>query len=352
MFANSAFVTATTRVEIGTASSSLDATTGIKAGDIDLFAHGIVFDLTDEAAASTDYSKSVSSAIRALSVASGKFSFETCDVAEYVQYGNIYCYANGESNTSGRTDAQFAGNMILENNARVTVTGDVFVEGNLFISPQARLTITGDLYVKGQILGTASNITVNADPLRTNTGKIYCTSFAGKTDNLDAAVFDGFKSGRGETPSAEYQGTKFIYHAEDLLISSDNNVSTISSDYKALVTNPDAYRIDRFSAGNYEGKHFDLIITESCYIKNGDIKDNWNVLVRVSTDDVVIVFENGTTLPNNPRFFVKNETKDLEDSDTLSPKFCYITVDTYTTNAKVTPVYSKQMYRCGRKYCL
>lgn len=338
IFAGNAFTTMNTRTTLGKQSSSVDGETGVKSGDLDLFASGIVIDINMNSASATEFSQNVADYFRALNNNSD-FRIFGIDQSHFVQYGNIYCFANGGVNTPGRTDADLAGNMVLDDKAQVTVTGNVFVEGNLYVAPQARLTIKGNLYVKGQILGTTSNITVNADPLVSESGRIYCTSYGGKTHDLDPAVFDSFKSGRGATPSAEYEGTKFIYNAEDILISEDENISTISADYKALVTNPDAYGIDRFSAGNYEGINFDLIITDSCYIGQYDLNNINNILVKITNKDVLVVFEKGTRLDNGRKILVKNDTKHLEESDSLNPSFCYFTVDTYTPSAKVTPIY-------------
>lgn len=334
--AGNTFATSNTRTTVGTASTVVDDDTGAKAGDIDLFAPGIVFGIDLPATSATPYSVDVANEFARLSSES---TLEICDVdmPYYTQYGNVYCFAQGGTNTPGETDAALAGNLVCDNNSRVTITGDVYVEGNLYIAPTAQMVINGNLYVKGDILG--GNPIVNEDSLRENTGKIYCTSYTGKTEDLDEAVFNSAKSVRGASPSPEYQGTKFLYYAEDLLISDNDDVSTISDTYKAVVTNPESYGVSRFSGGTVDGVKFDLIITDSTYIGQNDLQNYSNILVNVSTDDIIIVFANGTNLNNGKKILVKNETKAFEGNETLKPKFCYFTVDTYTDEAKVEPVY-------------
>ena len=335
--AGNTFTTNNTRTTIGESSDSVDVTTGAKANDVDLFAHGIVFGIDPASSSACDYSKAVANEFSRLASASSFEVGSDVDMPYYIQYGNVYCYANGGANTSGKTDAELAGNLVCDNKAQVTITGDVFVEGNLYIASNAKLTVYGNLYVKGSIIGTP---TVSADSLRANTGKIYCSSYAGKTGDLDASAFEGFKTGRGAFPPTTYQGTKFLYYAEDLLVSTDSNVSTISSKYKAVVTNKDAYKVSRFTSGSEDGVNFDLVITDSCYIGKDDLgSDTDDILVKVTSDDIVIVLEDGTNLNNGKRIMVKNTTKSYENSDSLSPKFCYITVDTYTSSAKVQPVF-------------
>lgn len=337
--AGNTFATANTRTTVGQPSSVIDTDTGVKAGDVDLFASGIVFGIHVPSATYTTFSREVANEFARLSTESS-FEISDVDMPYYTQYGNVYCFAMGGTNTPGETDAALAGNLVCDNKAQVTITGDVYVEGNLYIAPAAVLKIYGNLYVKGDIIGTPY---VYEDTLRTNTGKIFCTSYAAKREgvdeDLDNTVFESAKSVRGASPSPEYQGTKFLYYAEDLLISDNEDVSTISDKYKAVVTNPDSYKVSRFSGGTYDGVKFDLIITDSCYIGQYDLQNYSNILVNVKTDDIIIVFADGTNLNNGKKILVKNETKAFEGDDTLKPKFCYFTVDTYTDEAKVEPVF-------------
>lgn len=349
IYAGNTFASAANHVYIGK-DSDVDSETGTKPGDIDLFAAGIIIDPTSAADSQTEYSKTIANDFVRLKNINSAFALASTDIAHYNQYGNIYCFANGETNTAGETDGVLAGNLIVDDKGRAVITGDVYVEGNLYISPQAEFTVYGNIYVKGDIIGTPR---VYADSKRTDeTGFIYCTSYSASSpaDNhrtLDADRFEAFKTGRGKVPSSEYEGTKFIYHAEDIMVSDDENVSTISSTYKAMTQNKDAYRVSTlgFTGGDFEGKHYDLIITSSCYIRK---TDNWggsdlsnykNILVQVTNGDIVIAFEDGITLTNNTRIFVKNTTKSLENSDSGKPNFCYFLVDTYEDGAKVEPVY-------------
>ena len=336
--AGNTFATNSTTIKVGVKSDSLDAATGLKANDIDLYAYGIVFGLNPASSSACDFSKTVANNFTNLAAVSTFEVGSDVDMPHYYQYGNVYCYANGGTNTAGKTDGELAGNLVCDSKAQVYIEGDVFVEGNLYIGSSAKLEITGNLYVKGDIYGTP---VVQEDTLRTNTGYIYCDTYTGGSNvvTLDDTTFDGFKTARGAFPETSYQGTQFIYHAEDLLVSTDTNVSTISQKYKAVVTNKNSYSVSSYSGGTEDGVTFDKIITGSCYIKQNDLQNCSNILVKVTSDDIIIVFESGTNLNNGKKILVKNETKSYEDSDTNCPSFCYFTVDTYTSSATVSPVY-------------
>lgn len=333
--AGKVFTTNATHTTLG-ADSAIDPSTGIKIADIDLFAGGVVFGLQNEASSNTAGSKLVARKYSYLSTNSGmQVNFGGGN--GYVQYGNIYCYDNG---------SEMGGDMVVDSSSfKVDIKGDVFVEGDLYIATGAEFKVTGNLYVLGTITGTPQ-VSVDADRLTAGqlTGMIYCSSYGGANFSLDDATFQSIKTLRGATPTLEYEGTKYVYYPEDILLSSDANVSTISDKYKAVVTSPDTYSLSTYSGGTYDGVTFDKIVTGSCYIRQSDLNSYggaMSILIRVTdaSGDIVIVMEDGLNFMNGKKILVKNDTKVHETSKTMSPSFCYFTVDSYTSIAKVEPVY-------------
>ena len=332
--AGEAFTTNATHTILG-ADSDIDAATGIKTADIDLFAGGVVFGLQNESSAHTDSARLVAQRYNALAVSGMVTNFGGGN--DYVQYGNVYCYDNG---------GIMGGDMVVDSGSfKVYIYGDVYVEGDLYITTGAEFHVYGNLFVNGTITGTP---TMHEDTKRTaagqSTGKIYNNGYGG-AQPLSSGVFTSVKSARGATPTLEYEGTEYIYHAEDILISDDTNVSTISTKYKEVVNNKDAYYLSNYTGGDYEGIHFDKIITGNCYISKNDLNSfggRMSILVKVTEKlgDIIIVMENGLQFNNGKKILVKNETKHLEASSSGKPSFCYFTVDTYTPSATVTPVYA------------
>lgn len=366
IFANGALISSVNDLNIGSASTTLND--GIRPNDIDVFSHGMVIALKNVGDASTTYSKNISSEMSALSSADpAHVPFTTIDSGcRYKQYGNIYCFSGGETNsvdaTTGlsNTDGKLAGNMVLEKGAQLTVYGDVYVSGDLYMGSGSSLKIAGNLYVSGEIKGDLAGLSViaeeksdlDANVRRTagTTGFIYCTAFAkteacqkndvfkAQTTELDNAIYAGFATGRGKEPSNTYEGTKFVFDAEDLLVSDNKNISTISDKYKAICKDKGEkiYGLEQYKVEGdnrkYENEEYDYIITGDCYI---DGLDGKKVLVKVTSTDVVIVFKNEAWLTNGCKFIVENKTKNLENDKSNSPSFCYFTVDTYTDDAKV-----------------
>lgn len=371
IFANGAFVQTGNHFYLGTKSTTL--IDGVRPNDMDMFAHGMVFGLKYPSNSSTEYSKIIGQELIEDSnndtVLNGGYYFG--DIAEYIQYGNIYCFSGGETNsvdaTTGlsNTDGKLAGNMVLDK-GRLIVYGDVYVSGDLYISAESTLTIYGNLYVSGEIKGTTTGLTVKAEETTDNldanvrrtagtTGFIYCTSFAkankGKgndfekqTSELDNAIYAGFATGRGKEPSNTYEGTKFVFDAEDLLVSDNKNISTISDKYKAICKDKgeNIYGLEQYKTTNANknvgGIDFDYIITGDCYVSEYGktrLPDNTKkILVDVKSTDIVLVFPDGMSL-SDVTILVRNNTKDFENDKSNSPSFCYFTVDTYTDDAKV-----------------
>lgn len=372
IFANGALISSVNDLDIGSASTTLND--GIRPNDVDVFSHGMVIALKNTTDAATEYSKQVSAEISALSVADPEHvSFTTIDAGcRYKQYGNIYCFSGGETNSVdektklSNTDGKLAGNMILESGAEMTVYGDVYVSGDLYMGTNSSLKIVGNLYVNGEIKGNTAGLSViaeeksdlDAGARRTEgiTGFIYCTAFAksevcqksetfkAQTSELDNAIFAGFATGRGKEPSNTYEGTKFVFDAEDLLVSDNKNISTISDKYIAICKDKGEklYGLEQYKVEGekkkYGDEEYDYIITGDCYIEGLDGK---KVLVQVTSTDVVIVFKDGAWLSNGCKFIVENKTKALENDKNNSPSFCYFTVDTYTDDAKVVIQYKK-----------
>lgn len=348
--AGNTFVTDATHVKLGK-NSSYDPTTGVRTGDVDLFAPGVVLGLKDMVTSNTYFSRLVAMRLTTLSSVTSTLVTQFGTGNSYVQYGNVYCFAAGGANTGGDTNAELAGNFVVDMGSGMTVEihGDVYIEGNLYIAPGCSFKVYGNLYVLGDIIGA---YTVLEDTDRTAaTGVANGFTYEGiraATDStlpLDASTFNAVKTtSRATAPSLEYEGTKFVYYPEDMLISDDTDVSTIGTAFKNICANPNAYSLNNYSDGDYEGIHFDKIITGSCYMKNSDMNNVNNILIEVTGPDVIIVFENGLNLNNGRKILVKNTTKSLEDSTSGTPGFCYFAVDTITGapgTPTVTPQYKK-----------
>lgn len=307
-----------------------DPVTYIRPSDVDVFAGGIVFALQS---AGNNLSPSTTALNAELATTSMPAPGSPSD--GYVQYGNIYCYDNG---------TVMHGDFVVDGGGynNITINGNVFVEGDLYCAKATNFKVNGNLYVLGEIIGSPT----------VENGKIYNTILNTANplnslfESLDKSTFDSFKTLRGSTPATEYEGTRFVYYPEDLLISTDANISTISSKYKNLVANVatkktlEDYKPTGTDKPKYDGVEFDIIVTGDCYITQSDM---WNdkyknilILVTDSSKDIVIVFENGCNIGNDRNIVVKNETKIHEDSKTEKPSFCYFTVDTYTIDAKLS----------------
>lgn len=380
IFANGAFVQTATAVSVGTASSTMND--GVRPNDVDVFAHGIVISLKDPSYSSTEFSKIIGAELLQDSKddpnmdGTGYFR----DMARYTQYGNIYCLSGGETNSAdGACDAKLAGNLVLDQKVnKMTVYGDVYVEGDLYMGDQTQFDIIGNLYVNGSIVGNTSGLNVKSEESsdlavgarRTEgtTGFIYCTNFmnsdacknsvkfSAQTKELETTTFAGLSIGRSQTPSNTYEGTKFLFDAEDLLISPDTNISTISDKYIAVCKDKGEtyYGLEQYKTTdankNVGGIDFDYIITGSCYlgektkiwwpvVKDGyGLKQNAKILIDVTSTDIVVVLPNELQM-NNVTILVRNTTKDLENDKTNKPSFCYFAVDTYTDSAKVEVQY-------------
>lgn len=378
LFANASLVSSVNNLKIGRVSS--DITDGVRPNDVDVFAHGIVISRKSKTESATEYSKKVTEQLDILKNDNPTMQSVYADHSYYEQYGNIYCFSGGEENSkdgdgNSNTDAELAGNMVLERGARITVYGDVYISGDLYIGTDTELNIYGNLYVNGEIKGNVTSLHVKAEEASSlpasarreagTTGFIYCTSFKNsdtcknsatfnaQTDILAPEIFAGFDSGRGKVPSNKYEGTKFIYHAEDLLVSANKEVSTISTKYIDVCKNKDNYTLDKYPGGIVDGQYFDYIINGSCYL--GEYKEVWwpehtwkyttpdagrKILVNVQSSDIVVVIPNEASFNNNT-IIVKNDTKQFEKDDANKPAFCYFTVDTYTDQAKVEVQYKK-----------
>lgn len=323
--------------------SELDLSTGIRPKDVDLFANGVVFGLKNPTNAS-DPVKVLSTELTALMTEQGDAK-PNGGGNDYWQYGNIYCYSEGGT---------INGDMVADSDKKINITGDVLVEGDLYLTNVSEFNITGNLYVNGTIHwpSNASKLNIKGG------GKLYNRLEFNKAakenplityEDLSQSEFLALKTNpRAVRPTLTYDGTKFVYSPEDLLISTDASVSTISTDYLLQVTtaelgtnttfddnkaNPKSY-LDK---DTNETINFDLIINSSCYIKKEDLNGINNILINVTetSGDIVLVFESGCALYGK-NILVKNETKDLEIVDNKKPSYCYITIDTYQTGATGT----------------
>lgn len=380
VFANGAFVQTATRVNIGKSSNTI--VDGVRPNDMDVFCHAMVISAKDPSYSSTECSKLVSNEMieDKNNCEYLKYTGLFGDMAQYTQYGNIYCLSGGETNSAdGACDSKLAGNLVLDQKVnKMVVYGDVYVEGDFYMGNSTWCEIYGNLYVNGSIIGNVSglkviaeensSLDVNARRTAGTTGFIYCTNFMNsdtckdnetfknQTKELETTTFAGLSLGRSQTPSNTYEGTKFLYEAEDLLISADTSISTISDKYKAICKDKGEtyYGIEQYKTTDanktVDGVDYDYIITGDCYI-SGDVGYEWwpvykeiktwsskTILVDVKSTDVVIVFPKEINL-NRVNFIVRNNTKDLENDKVNKPSFCYFAVDTYTDAAKTEVIY-------------
>ena len=234
---------------------------------------------------------------------------------DYVQYGNLYVYKRGtNNNTNG--DFVFKG-------THGKIIGDLFVEGNA--------NVPGDLTVEG-------NVTIGG----TLTGSINCTG------TLKQGVGSIDKTARGAVPEMKQKSTDYLYMPEDLVANSDSTISVLKNKFNALHAKDGTgkYSSKRFSQftsaatkaemdDTLGGKvKFNHVIDEDCIWDNVNGNGEWmngngNVLIHVTTQDIVILMEDGLFMDQPFQIVVKNDSPIVKAEDgSKNHKYnCYFVSD-------------------------